>query len=594
MAITSISISINDEIFLVDDLTMRSFVIKETDFLTLQIMCDEVDAPPTVRFEDYEIQTSLEFSAETIYTYAIPRKTYLSECFGKVIVRVELSNAVIPLLFDVLAKKTSAEQAAKMIKYLADFSPTLVKACLSRSSITVGNSVADQVEPESLISTAENLISFLQSAQQELVNNARERLIPRRLPLSVSNRLTCEIDPIDVLSNLDALSPAVGIGDVSVRGRNFDLGDINVFAIQSTVDVYENRIILGALYSMQSRISALQSTLEGYPESEDGSPAGFESFTRLLLSLTADGMVRRCQACLDALEGFLDLFENRLRVTHKGELAPVMTPFVRSNRVYRSLYTQIADWYSLGTPDIGAIRFLMKMKSLSKIYELFTFYHLFEEISRSGWSLITSTPHPEFGEYMPCMVQFAKDEELLTVEYEPVIKKFGVDTRSGDLIDVAHSPNAERPYWTPDFVLKWISEEELRYFILDAKYSSASSVRQYSIPTIYSKYYEGTAVYDKANQTASSSPIKAVVAIYALAWNNPSFISKWEYQGINSKLPRIPIVGGVGLMTDNDAFFSSSLAKIFEIGKKSPGLQYIHTEMTEISSISLMKEYAII
>ena len=582
----SVSIAINGDIQQVDETTMQNFIIKETDYVSVQIKGMEDFPPPIVRFEDYEINASLSLGDDGTRTYSIPSNTYLSECFGKVILRIEIENLVIPVVFDVLAKKTSAEQAEKMIKYLAEFSPSLVKACLSRSALPVGNISAEQIEPESLISTAENLISFLESVQQELINNIKERLVLKRLPLSASNRLTCEVDPIDVLSNLDALTPAIGTGDVSLRGRNFDLGDIDVSAVQSTADVYENKIILGALYSMRRRIALLQSTLQGYPLTADGSPAGFESFTRLLLSLTADGMLRRCQKCLDAIDRFLDLFENRLSIKFEGELVPVMTPFVRSNRIYRSLYSQISDWYALGTPDLGTIRFLMKMKSLSKIYELFTFYHIFEELSRTGWNLVSSIPHPEFGEYMPRSAQFTKEQEGLNIEYEPTITKFGPNTRSGDLVDVAHSPNANHPYWTPDFVLKWLCNDELRYFILDAKYSTASSVRQYALPSIYSKYYEGTAVYDKQSHSTSSLPIKAVIAVYALEWNNPSFISKWEYQGLNSALPRIPVIGGIGLMTENDTFFNKSLGRIFELARTSPGFQQKTPAPESIRSIA--------
>jgi len=564
----NIRININGEDFDYNDMFPQTFVIKETDYLSISIRQSSTPSGvPIVRFEDYEAQLILdENGGETFYT--TPVKTYLSECFGNVVVRLHVDNIIIPLVFDVLAKKTSAEQALRMIRYLAEISPLLVKACLARSSTPVGNAPADSIEPETLLSVAEDILSLLQSTQQELIANIRERLVPKRLPLRSTNKLTCEVDPVEVLSNLDALTPAAGIGDVSLRGRNFDLGDIEVLAIQPSADVSENRILLGGLYSMRRRLLALTHQLSALSTDDNGAPSGYESFKRLLLSVTAEGMIQRCQAALEAVIGFIDVFERKLGVKYVGELVPVMTPFVRSTRVYRAVFTQLADWYALGAPATGNIQFMLKMKSLSKIYELFTFYHIFEELIHADWTLLQSTPHPEFGAFMTKTAVFTKGEETITVDYEPVIEKLSNATRHSDLIDVAHRSSAERPFWTPDFVLKWEKGEEFGYIILDAKYSSANSVRQYAIPAIYSKYYEGTAVYDANRRNASSAAIVAVVAVYALEWNKPHYISKWEYQGIFSSTPRIPAIGALGLMTDNDDFFRECFSKLIEMTRQ--------------------------
>lgn len=561
----AIRINIGGIDFIYDETVPQTFTIKETDYLSISVRASAISLlAPLVRFEDYETQMELVTDGGvSVYQTAV--KTYLSECFGKVVVRLYVDNSVIPIVFDVLAKKTSAEQALKMIKYLAEVSPLLVKACLARSSTLFGNTPADDIEPETMLSVAEGIISLLQSSQQELIANIRERLVPKRLPLRSTNKLTCEVDPVEVLSNLDALTPATGIGDVSLRGRNFDLGDIDVSAVQPTADVGENQILVGGLFSMRRKLISLAHQLSEFSSTSASAPPGYESFTRLLLSLTAEGMIARCNASLEAIEGFIDLFERKLGVKYVGELVPFMTPFVRSTRVYRALFTQLADWYSLGAPATGQIQFMLKMKSLSKIYELYTFYHIFEEFYRSNWALVESEAHPEYGEFMTKSVVFRKGAEQVTVQYEPLIGRLSSGATDGELIDVGHRPSADRPYWTPDFVLKWEKAGVRRYVILDAKYSSANSVRQYAIPAIYSKYYEGTAVYDEKNGFSSSAPIIAVLAIYALEWGTPSYLSKWEYQGIFSSVPRLPAVGGVGLMTDNDAFFRRCFNRILEM-----------------------------
>jgi hypothetical protein len=240
--------------------------------------------------------------------------------------------------------------------------------------------------------------------------------------------------------------------------------------------------------------------------------------------------------------------------------------------VYRAIFTKLAEWYALGSPVLGSIQFVLKMKSLSKIYELFTFYHIFEELIRDNWVFAKSAPHPEFGEFMIKTAVFMKGAETITVDYEPMIGKLGNATRHGDLVDVAHRSSAERPYWMPDFVLKWEKGVDFGYLILDAKYSGVNSVRQYAIPAIYSKYYEGTAVYNAVQRNTSSAAIVAVIAVYALEWNTPRYISKWEYQGIFSATPRIPAIGGIGLMTDNDEFFRECFSKLIGMTRQCCGV----------------------
>ena len=560
-----ILLEINHVIHEIDLATPKIYSIKETDELFFAIKANEGMSPPIFQFEDYEITADiLDRDGEAFFQ--IPTKTYFSECFGCAVVRVCFDIIVYEIVFDVFVKKTTADQALKMIKYLGNISSSLIKSCLARTALAVGAKPSEQVEPEALLTAAETILTTLQTYRHELMANYKERLVPIKLPRSRS-AVTCEIDPMELLSNLDSLSPAVGIGDVVLRGRNFDLGDIEVSAIHPTADVFENRVLLGSLYSIRRKLDCLQQLLEDLPVNTSGNLVGYESFSRLMLSVTADGMLQRCTTISRQIEGFIRLFEGRLGVTYVGELTPVMTPFVRSTRIYRSLYGQIADWYAMGVPVIGGVQFMMKLKSLSKIYEIFTFYHLLEEILLRGWKLVSAIPHPDFGEYMPCSVTFNMNDENLTVDYEPKIKRLSTDTKNMELIDVVHSANAQYPFWTPDFVLRWDAFGFVRYIILDAKYSNSNSVRKYAIPDLYEKYYEGTAVYDSFNKVALSSPITAVLAVFAIDDRSSNYISKWPYQGIFSPTPRLPAIGGVGLMLDNSEYFSLCLARLFELSR---------------------------
>lgn len=564
----SISITINGTIYSHNASIPHPLVIKEVDSIKIRVSTDELEDPPEIYFEDYRSEPVFR-NDDGVTFYEVPESRYFSECFGYASVRIEFKDGREIIPFDVQAKKTSVDQARKMIHYLASHSESLIKSCFSRSSLSVGSLRADSIDAETMLSTAEAFIETLQSFQLELLNNLRERLVPIRVPFWQTNMVNCEIDPYDVINNLDALTPSPYASDVFLRGRNFELAGIYVSSVQPTSDVLENRILLGGLHGIRRQVGELLEQLESFDMESADVGGDYESFSRLMLSLTAGGMIKRCQELLNATNDFIKLFERRLGVEFKGEIAPIMTPFARSTRIYRMLFTQLSSWYELGTPSITGIKFLMKLKSLSKIYEIFVLFHLIEELCRQGWKIKEAIPHNTMGEYIPSKVMLKHGEDQMTLQYEPIIKLWGSTTAHMDLIDIGHHPNAANPYWTPDFVLKLEVRNVVRYLILDAKYSTRGSVKDYHIPALFEKYYVAMAAYDAINETVTHTPIVGVFAVFSLDERSASYISKWSRHGINHSLPRIPMVGGIGLMTDNVELFNDSLATAMGVLRKT-------------------------
>lgn len=544
--------------------------IRETDFIKIRITATSSQNKPEVYFEDYQSEL-LELNEDGVDFYETANSCFFSESFGYAALRIEFEDQRIIFPFDVQAKKTSVDQARKMIHYLASHSERLVSTCFSRSSISIGSNRADSIDSETMLSTAEAFIEKLQSFQSEFLNNIRERLLPIRLPVWQANIYNREIDPYDVINNLDALTPSSSGGDVFLRGRNFDLSGIYVSSVQPSADVLENRIILGGLYGIQRKVGELVQQLDCYDTNKADEYAGFESFQRLMLSLTSDGMRRRGKDLLNTTERFIRLFEQRLKVKFVGEITPSITPYVKSTRVYGLLFSQLNSWYELGTPSISGIKFLMKLKSLSKIYEIFVLFQIVDNLCRQGFIVHDAVPHETMGDIIPSEVTFKNGVEELILQYEPIVNIWSPTTSHMDLIDVGHQPGAPHPYWSPDFVLRFSNGTAVRYIILDAKYSTRSSVKDFHIPALFDKYYVATAVYDSFTQTATHAPIVGIFAIFSLDDRSTSYVSKWRRHGINNDLPRIPMVGGVGLMVDNSLFFNESMSSALNILRRTIG-----------------------
>lgn len=567
----AVSLTINGQLFELDLDYPKTITIKENDEIKIEITITPQDDKPEIFIEDY--QPDLELYGENNLTYRTQCNRFFSESFGYSVLRIQFRDQddAVNFPFDILARKTSADQAQKMIEYLSTHSEELIKCCFGRTSASVGAVLGDKTDPEMLISQAELFINTLKSSRQELLNVLKQRLVPVRLPFWEVDKYSSEIDPSDILNNLDALSPCTGIGDVFIQGRYFDVGSIDVSSLQPTADVLENRILLGGLYSIRLKISKLIDKLKN-PIIDLERSDDYESFNNWMMRLTAGSMTHRCNSVLQITTELIKLFEHRLKIKYVGEIAPVLTPYSRSTRIYRSLFTQLVSWYALGQPSLGGLNFLMKLKSLSKIYELFVFFHLLDYLQQEGWNIIRAKPHQFMGEYLPSVVFLEKSGGNLTVEYERQINPFNKETQHRDLIDVYHKKNWSYAYYNPDFVLKLEVDRETRYLILDAKYSTSNTVRDNHIPRLFEKYYLGIAVYDRDLNLAVSNQIMGVIAIYSLDMRSNTYISYWSNQGIYSRLPRIPMVGGIGLMTENSDEFKNAMKTVLSLMEKGVSL----------------------
>ena len=545
--------------------------VREVDYLQFRVHSGESAAPTELLIGDhrtdfYQIIINGEVWWETI------SKTYVSECFGHAVVNIVFPEEVERIDFDVLADKTTVEQARKMISYLAEKNENLIASCFARSTFPTGTIRSEETSPETLLSAAEKFLTHLQDRRSELMHHLRERLIPQRMPLLQRNIInSVEIDPVDVIANLDALVPTSGAGDVFLRGRHYNLSNIDVTQLQSTHDVDENKILIGGLYSIRRKITDLQDALRAYEDKFSiGDTGDFESLSRLLLSLTATAMLRRCVLILHDVAGLIRLFHQQ-GVTYNGEMAPVMTAYARHTRVYRDLYSHLIKWYDLGSPWLNGVNFLLKLRSLHTIFEIFTLFHLIEEISRQGWNGENLVAREDYGCEVPSSITFSLGADRLTLQYEPVINLWSKNSAHMDLVDVSHVQNDRYPYWKPDFVLRFSRGDAVRYLIFDAKYSRRSTVRKYGLPDIVDKYFRCTAVYDAVNGTLASENIVGVFAVFALGEHGSHYLNMWNGNGPHENVVRLPMAGGIGLMIDNDLTFSRYVAAAMATTRRTLG-----------------------
>lgn len=539
------------------------FAVKEDQQVYFELSELQDDEIPILFIEDYELNLTADYTPESGRIFRSVSGSLFRESFGLTLVNIYLEELRFELRFEVSVKKSTARQVEEMIRYIAHKHENILRICLSPS--IVSNGIA---EPEILLNTVDIFITTLTDCRLELQNHLRKRLIPVKQPAWKSSK-SSDIDPFDIISNLDVLEPVSGEGDVIINGRNYSITETEITTLESTANVKENAILLGGLYSMRRIVTALLSDIDtGFPTTKDVYNFEYESLKDVLLRITSSNMRQRCEQQLLQLEEFIRYFKNKIGVNYKGECHPVMTPFVRASRVYRRLFEQLYDWYSLGEPSLDGRNYLIKLRSISKIYEFVTLFKLIDYLYENNWVVINTDWSTEL-EFVPSIVTFERDNLKLTLSYEARIVPYSFNTKHQDLVDMKHSANGEYDYWCPDFILRLDGMGKSVYFILDAKYSSSTTVKLFHLPDLLNKYFMNIAVYDANRELLKQDAILGVFALYPDKNSGlPIYLPNWGKFNINRKPVRLPIVMGLPILPQSDSLAYQTFDKIFEIARQ--------------------------
>ena len=550
------------------------YIVQEDQDVYLELTpLDNNADTPKLFLDDTELNLTIDYRIQSARTFRTMPSYIFREAFGLSTISVFLGEQHFELRFEVIVKKETAKQVHEMIQYLTQKQDDILRICFSRTLLTTGTSENSGAEQETLLNAVETFVETLIGCRLELQHHLHKRLIPVKQPAWKSSR-NSDIDPFDILFNLDALEPVFGDGDVFVNGRSFSISEMEVTTLEPTANVEENAILIGGLYSMRRIITQLSqrvgtnfSTPQKNLEIEN-----YETLSNVLQQLTSSNIQQRCENQLFQLEEFIRYFEQKIGLIYKGERPPVMTPIVRASRVYRRLFEQLHDWYKLGEPVFDGQNYLVKLRSVSKIYEFVALFKLIDFLHESKWQTVESEWTEDL-EFVPARIVFERDNFKLTLYYETKIYPFSADTKHSDLVDTKHSNGAlEYNYWSPDFVVRLdnINNAKTVYLILDAKYSSSGTVERSHLPTLVEKYFMNMAVYDANHQTLKQDTILGVIALFSDRDRNsaaPIYLTNNRKFGIDKKPVRFPIVTGVSVMVQSTWLTYQFFNRVLELAE---------------------------
>ena len=561
----SASLTIDSQVFHLSQTSPLRFVAREDSVVSIEISINRGAGDIEAYFEDAEINLlPPTYSGDIVSVRSLPDK-YFSECFGEAVLRLYSAGESLIAVVDVQAKKITAEQALKMISYLSERHETLIRTCFSRSTVPTGTTSKGVAQPEAYLDCAEKFLELKKELLLDLIRTRRTRLIPTKEMAWSPQSSSAVIDVADVIDGLDGIIPTHGSPDLVIRKRGFKVVNLPLTVLRESSDVLENQILLGGLYSIRTRVEQIASELIRIRTGEN-EPAGvYESLRSLVLELTCTGMLNRCERIKSDCIDLTRVIEDRLGVKYQGELRPRMTPYARSSKVYRLLFTSLADWYDLGELSFGAQHLIVKLRSLWQIYEFFCLFVLSEGLMRSGWRPLECLPDPEFGYSVPSMVSLGREACTLNIYYNKIIKPIQNGVGESGLVDVAHRGNGANSHWRPDFIFEFKIDgaASRRYLILDSKYSTEEIVKERHLPSITQKYYWGTSVYDAATGRFDNRSISGVVAIYP---NSGRPMVNWRGRSNDLKsLTRVlPMIFGAHLSIDSPHQFDNLVNYVIE------------------------------
>lgn len=559
-------------------------VAKENQVVKITVILagdDDAVEPPILFIEDYNVPLHSDNrrseNGSWIFAFSSSPEKAFRESFGHSTIRLICENHEFKYHIEVLATKITAAQAEKMIRYLADCREGVIRACMSRTKRPAGLSPEGRADPEIVLSTAEHIIQMLLNQRAEFIRHLRYKLTPEKVPAWKLEKSGGQIDPIDVIFNLDALRPTVGRGDVMLRGRNYSTQSIDTSMLHHDYDVDENRMLLGGLYSIRTKIMAL---MDDIGDSFRGQKIAnydkeYVSIGEILIKFTGGAMHRRCEQVIEAAASMIVQLERNFDIEFRGEIFPRITPYVRTSRFYRPVFEQLTLWFSIGSPTLDGKNFLIKLRSLSKIFEFFVLFRLFEYMVVRGWMLDDVVMGESFDRLIPSSLTFSKNEVIATINYEADIYKFNGETEHMDLVKLPHRayPGA---HWCPDFAMRLTSAGEVRHILLDAKYSNSFSVDRYKLPELRDKYYDHMAVFNGEINALSRNEITGVFAIF------PEFLdqtpnpigTRIDKLGGSMKNPvLLPITSGLPVSFRTNSVLEKCFDRIIEITLLTMGIE---------------------
>lgn len=518
----------------ISNISSPSINIMDCDEIQFLLKVEEI-VDLEIYVEDYILPMQIIQGSNFEY-FSIKDKIF-RESFGYSTVRIYISNEMkYEILFNILTVEEKFEQIKEMVIYLLKTNNRVLDICLARTKLELDNFNDSPPNLESVLNLSEEIINIFLSKKGSYPNVLKKRLENSKDFVNDSNYFN--IDPHEIFNNISDIFPSNDLDSINIRGRRYSLDNIKRDTLKDSYNVDENHILIGGLCSIKNTLVDIKSTLlskhlKDIKLTYEQEYSNLRSFQKnfniddLYLHITTESLSKRIDNILKSIDTILFEFQKKLNINFIGYRYPKNTQFVKHSSFYRNIFNKLFEWYNLGNPDLGVNKNIIKLRSTSKIYELFCLYSFIESIYNSGWVVVKSKQHTFFENFIPEYVKFQKGTNTIELFYEKTIHKLNEKSQHNDIVYLDHKKRSDLKYYTPDFIFKRTNiDGDVKYFIFDSKYSSSNTLDKYKVlDELYRKYYTNLAIFDLNNMHLGSKNILSIIAVHPFGKYS---LSKWN------------------------------------------------------------------
>lgn len=502
------------------------------------------------------------------------------------VIRFTSSNKVYRVTIDILATKENERLSEEMLDHLSKRFSDAVNLCFSRTMIGAGNSKEmTETNISRLIREAEKGISSIETSWP--IFSGQIRTVSERNIVIQRGGIPDSPEGIVWLSQNQSNIVFCDASEQTLKINNLPakLIDGATEVVNDNANIRENLVILSYLLHIQQKLKGIKGKLELEKSAKVGVKLEYLDYVSLdnIVSRYKEPVIRELINSVDNLEKrAVTLYRNLAKIMDKKTppsfYPPIMTPFVVKNVHYRRIYTSIYDWYNLGDVVFTDTELFYGLRSLTKIYEfcclvmiLDSFVGLEFTVNQQEWRDYTVKGFGGSSGQRPVnwpnnYFVVSNDYCEIEIYYEPKIWR-KCNSNAGDpIVVLAKHEHIVDHYLSPDFLLNinWKSNKSNDLLIFDAKYSPASSVRDYAIDKLINRYFFGIHQIGK-DGNMGRLPIQAVWALYPKRGKNvvsPSFYASEHCLGGSS--PLLPSLGGMSLKPSKQSIFKNQLSLLMK------------------------------
>ncbi len=281
-------------------------------------------------------------------------------------------------------------------------------------------------------------------------------------------------------------------------------------------DVYENQVTVGFLKTVNNELKKLDKRINNLLASLHSDKFDTEYIDSM--ACIYESRKETLKSYLDCVKTLRSEFETMyfrysrvLTVSPFDVVAlPKYTRVFQSVRDYHLIYDQILEWFSYGNYSVEKYDLIFMPNTTDELYEYFCLVkintclekYLDYKLDRGfpfkypESAYYTNTPHNNTFKF----INRHNPDETVTVYFQPTVLGEGAgendlllfrNTRYSiaktDVDDEEQSSHGR--FYNPDIVFKVTRNGTIKYFIIDAKFSTADTVAKYRLPGLVFKYW---------------------------------------------------------------------------------------------------------